>query len=270
MRLIDSFDSVGLKLCGVVITKYNKQSSSDKLRKKLEKAGYQVAYHYTIPNYPNDADTIISEKGFGKNEYIKTTRDIVVVTAPGPGSGKMATCLSQMYHDNLKGIKAGYAKFETFPVWDLPLNHPINLAYEAATIDLDDVNMLDPFHFEAYKKIAVNYNRDVETFPILNELLIRILGKQVYKSPTDMGVNMISQCITDDIAYLEKCEINRKNSNERKCIKDPKTLAEPSNPVLHEPSKIIDPRWKNTRNILNGTAIAFGHGQKESVLRLIQ
>lgn len=203
MRLIDSFESVGLSVRGVVITRYNKQQSADKLRKKLEKAGYRVAYHYSIPNYPNDTDTIISEKGFGKNEYIETTKDIVVVTAPGPGSGKMATCLSQMYHDNLKGIKAGYAKFETFPVWDLPLNHPINLAYEAATIDLDDVNMIDPFYFEAYGKIAVNYNRDVEIFPVLNELLKKILGKQVYKSPTDMGVNMISQCIVNDNACKE-------------------------------------------------------------------
>lgn len=203
MRLIDSFESVGLSVRGVVITRYNKQQSADKLRKKLEKAGYRVAYHYTIPNYPNDTDTIISEKGFGKNEYIETTKDIVVVTAPGPGSGKMATCLSQMYHDNLKNIKSGYAKFETFPIWDLPLNHPINLAYEAATIDLDDVNMIDPFYFEAYKKIAVNYNRDVEIFPVLNELLKKILGKQVYKSPTDMGVNTITQCIVDDNACKE-------------------------------------------------------------------
>ena len=198
MRLIDSIETTGLQVGGIVITHYHKQVNAEKIRKKLERAGYKVAYHYTIPNYPNDIETILSEKGFGKNEYIKTTKDIVVVTAPGPGSGKMATCLSQMYHDNLNGIKAGYAKFETFPVWDLPLNHPVNLAYEAATIDLDDVNMIDPFYFEAYKKIAVNYNRDIDTFPILNELLIKILGKQVYKSPTDMGVNTISSCIIDD------------------------------------------------------------------------
>ena len=222
MRLIDSFETAGLYVSGVVITKYNKQQSADKLRKKLEKAGYRVAYHYSIPNYPNDTDTIISEKGFGRNEYIKTTKDIVVVTAPGPGSGKMATCLSQMYHDNLNGIKAGYAKFETFPVWDLPLNHPINLAYEAATIDLDDVNMIDPFHFEAYKKITVNYNRDVEIFPVLNELLIKIVGKQVYKSPTDMGVNMISQCIVNDNACKEasRNEIIRRYYNLLNDVRD--------------------------------------------------
>ena len=207
MRLIDAVENVGLTVGGIVITHYEKQQSADKIRKKLEKEGYKVAYHYTIPNYPNDVETILSEKGFGKNEYIKTTKDIVVVTAPGPGSGKMATCLSQMYHDNQNNIKAGYAKFETFPVWDLPINHPVNLAYEAATIDLDDVNMIDPFYLEAYKKIAVNYNRDVNTFPILNDLLIKILGKQVYKSPTDMGVNMISSCITND----EICKEASKN-----------------------------------------------------------
>ena len=212
MRLIDAVENVGLTVGGIVITHYEKQQSADKIRKKLEKEGYKVAYHYTIPNYPNDVETILSEKGFGKNEYIKTTKDIVVVTAPGPGSGKMATCLSQMYHDNQNNIKAGYAKFETFPVWDLPINHPVNLAYEAATIDLDDVNMIDPFYLEAYKKIAVNYNRDVNTFPILNDLLIKILGKQVYKSPTDMGVNMISSCITNDVICKEasKNEIIRR------------------------------------------------------------
>ena len=198
MRLIDAFTLVGLEVGGVVITHYNKQLNAQKLRKKLEKSNIKVAYHYIIENYPNDIDKVLSNEGFGKNEYIKTKKDIVVVTAPGPGSGKMATCLSQMYHDNNNGIKSGYAKFETFPIWDLPLNHPVHLAYEAATVDLLDVNMIDPFHLEAYDKIAVNYNRDVEIFPILNELLIKILGKQVYKSPTDMGVNTISKCIVDD------------------------------------------------------------------------
>ncbi|MDO5440189.1 MAG: DUF1846 domain-containing protein [Erysipelotrichaceae bacterium] len=200
MRLIDAFELVGLEIGGVVITHYNKQANAQKLRKKLEKSNIKVAYHYIIENYPNDIDTVLSKDGFGKNEYIQTTKDIVVVTAPGPGSGKMATCLSQMYHDNLNGIKSGYAKFETFPIWDLPLNHPVQLAYEAATVDLSDVNMIDPFHLESYKKIAVNYNRDVEIFPVLNELLIKILGKQVYKSPTDMGVNTISKCIVNDDA----------------------------------------------------------------------
>ena len=198
MRLIDAFTLVGLDIGGVVITHYQKQPNAQKLRKNLEKSNIKVAYHYIIDNYPNDIDKVLSNDGFGKNEYIRTNKDIVVVTAPGPGSGKMATCLSQMYHDNLNGIKSGYAKFETFPIWDLPLNHPVHLAYEAATVDLQDVNMIDPFHLEAYKKIAVNYNRDVEIFPILNELLIKILGTQVYKSPTDMGVNTISKCIVND------------------------------------------------------------------------
>lgn len=212
MRLIDAFTLAGLEIGGVVITHYNKQSNAQKLRKKLEKSGIKVAYHYVIDNYPNDIDKVLSNQGFGKNEYIKTTKDIVIVTAPGPGSGKMATCLSQMYHDNINGIKSGYAKFETFPIWDLPLNHPVQLAYEAATVDLSDVNMIDPFHLEAYGKIAVNYNRDVEIFPVLNELLNKILGKRVYKSPTDMGVNTISKCIFDDdaVSKAAKEEIVRR------------------------------------------------------------
>jgi len=200
MRLIDAFQKNGLYVGSVVITKYENQDAAKKLRKTLEKAKIKVAYHYSIDNYPNNIEHILSKDGFGKNEYIKTEKDIVIITAPGPGSGKMATCLSQMYHDNTLGIKSGYAKFETFPVWNLPLNHPVNLAYEAATIDLDDINMIDPFHLDAYGEIAVNYNRDVEAFPILNELLIKITGKQIYKSPTDMGVNMVGYCIVDDEA----------------------------------------------------------------------
>ena len=198
LRLIDAFESVELSIGGIVITHFNKQSEAIKLRKRLEKSKINVAYHYTIDNYPNNIDLILSQNGFGKNEYLQTGKEIVVVTAPGPGSGKMAACLSQMYHDNLHGLKSGYAKFETFPIWNLPINHPVNLAYEAATADLSDVNMIDPFHLEAYKKIAVNYNRDVEVFPVLNDLLIRIMGKQIYKSPTDMGVNMVGKCISND------------------------------------------------------------------------
>lgn len=198
LRLIDAFESVELSIGGIVITHFNKQSEAIKLRKRLEKSKINVAYHYTIDNYPNNIDLILSQNGFGKNEYLQTGKEIVVVTAPGPGSGKMAACLSQMYHDNLHGLKSGYAKFETFPIWNLPINHPVNLAYEAATADLSDVNMIDPFHLEAYKKIAVNYNRDVEVFPVLNDLLIRIMGKQIYKSPTDMGVNMVGKCIGND------------------------------------------------------------------------
>ena len=198
LRLIDSFIAVKLKIGGVVITHFNKQIEAIKLRKNLEKSKIKVAYHYAIDNYPNNIDLILSDEGFGKNEYLETNSEIIVVTAPGPGSGKMATCLSQMYHDNNHGLKSGYAKFETFPIWNLPLNHPVNLAYEAATVDLSDVNMIDPFHLEAYNTIAINYNRDVEVFPVLNDLLKKIMGKQIYKSPTDMGVNMVGNCICDD------------------------------------------------------------------------
>ena len=207
LRLIDSFNAVQLQIGGVVITHFNKQTEAIKLRKSLEKSNIKVAYHYAIDNYPNNIDHILSDNGFGKNEYLETNREIIVVTAPGPGSGKMATCLSQMYHDNNHGLKSGYAKFETFPIWNLPLNHPVNLAYEAATVDLSDVNMIDPFHLEAYQKIAINYNRDVEVFPVLNDLLIKIMGKQIYKSPTDMGVNMVGKCISDD----EVCQTAAKN-----------------------------------------------------------
>lgn len=198
LRLIDSFTVVGLQIGGVVITHFNKQPEAVRLRKNLEKSKISVAYHYAIENYPNNIDHILSDNGFGKNEYLETSREIIVVTAPGPGSGKMATCLSQMYHDNKHGLKSGYAKFETFPIWNLSLNHPVNLAYEAATVDLNDVNMIDPFHLEAYQEIAINYNRDVEVFPVLNDLLVKIMGKQIYKSPTDMGVNMVGNCIIDD------------------------------------------------------------------------
>lgn len=215
LRLIDAFNGVGLQIGGVVITHFNKQEEAIKLRKTLEKSKIKVAYHYAIENYPNNVDLILSENGFGKNEYLETTKEIIVVTAPGPGSGKMATCLSQIYQDNKHGIKSGYAKFETFPIWNIPLNHPVNLAYEAATVDLSDVNMIDPFHLEAYKEIAINYNRDVEVFPVLNNLLKRIMGKEIYKSPTDMGVNMAGYAICDDEACKEasKEEILRRYYN---------------------------------------------------------
>lgn len=212
MRLIDAFNEAELFVSSVVITHYNKQIEAQKLKRKLERLGIKVAYHYTINNYPNDVDLVLSKDGFGKNDYVECQKDIIVVVAPGPGSGKMATCLSQMYHDNLHGIKSGYAKFETFPVWDLPINHPVNLAYEAATADINDVNMIDPFHLTAYNQIAVNYNRDVEVFPVLNDLLEQINGKSIYKSPTDMGVNMVGSCITNDEACCEasKQEIIRR------------------------------------------------------------
>ncbi len=198
LRLIDAFKERGLFVGSVVITRYQDQPAAVQFRSRLMRLGVRVYRHYTIPNYPADIDFIVSPEGFGKNDYIETERSLVVVTAPGPGSGKMATCLSQLYHEHQRGILAGYAKFETFPIWNLPLRHPVNLAYEAATADLDDVNLIDPYHLEAYGERAVNYNRDVEIFPVLNAMLSRIWGESPYKSPTDMGVNMAGMCITDD------------------------------------------------------------------------
>ncbi len=207
IRLIDAFESLGLMVGSVVITQYSGQSGAAVFKKRLENRGVKVFLHYPIEGYPSNVEYIVSDEGFGKNEYIETSRPIVVVTAPGPGSGKMATCLSQLYHENKRGIKAGYAKFETFPVWNLPLKHDVNLAYEAATVDLNDVNMIDPFHLEAYGETVVNYNRDIEVFPVLNAMFEKILGESPYKSPTDMGVNMAGNCIIDD-------EIVRKASKE--------------------------------------------------------
>ena len=203
LRLRDEFDRCGLLVSSIVITHYNGQSSADAYRKKLEWMGIKVYYHHTIEGYPNNVALIDSEDGFGRNDYVETTRPLVVVTAPGPGSGKMAVCLSQLYQDYQKGIKAGYAKFETFPIWNLPLKHPLNLAYEAATADLNDVNMIDPFHLDAYGEMAVNYNRDIEIFPVLNTLFEGIYGESPYKSPTDMGVNMIGNCLSDEDACCD-------------------------------------------------------------------
>jgi len=198
LRLRGEFENVGLYVSSVVITHYNGQSSAIAYRNRLERLGIKVYYHYTIEGYPTNVALIDSDEGFGKNDYVETTRPLVIVTAPGPGSGKMAVCLSQLYHENKRNVKAGYSKFETFPVWNLPLKHPVNMAYEAATADLDDVNMIDPFHLEAYGKIAVNYNRDIEIFPVLNTLFEGIYGESPYKSPTDMGVNMIGFCMEDE------------------------------------------------------------------------
>jgi uncharacterized protein (UPF0371 family) len=200
LRLIDAFRGIGLYVGSVVITHYRGQNVADAFQKRLESLGVKVYRHYIIPDYPSDVALIVSDEGFGKNDYIETERSLVVVTAPGPGSGKMATCLSQLYHEHKRGVSAGYAKFETFPIWNLPLKHPINLAYEAATADLDDVNMIDPFHLEAYGVTTVNYNRDVEIFPVLEAMFRQIYGESPYKSPTDMGVNMAGYCITDDEA----------------------------------------------------------------------
>ena len=198
LRLIDSYHGSGLYVGSVVITQYSGQESSVLFKKRLENLGVKVYQHYNIPGYPSNIPLIVSEEGYGRNDYIETSRPLVIVTAPGPGSGKMATCLSQLYHEHKRGIRAGFAKFETFPVWNLPLKHPVNLAYEAATADLNDINMIDPFHLEAYGETTVNYNRDVEIFPVLNTIFERIYGNSPYKSPTDMGVNMAGNCICDD------------------------------------------------------------------------
>ncbi|MBS7302891.1 MAG: DUF1846 domain-containing protein [Lachnospiraceae bacterium] len=203
LRLIDAFRGIGLFVGSVCITKYAGQTAADLFEKRLTELGIRSYHHYKIPGYPSDIETIVSDEGYGKNEYIETTRPLVVITAPGPGSGKMATCLSQLYHEHKRGIKAGYAKFETFPIWNLPLKHPVNVAYEAATADLNDVNMIDPFHLEAYGETTINYNRDVEIFPVLNAMFEQILGESPYKSPTDMGVNMAGNCIVDDEACRE-------------------------------------------------------------------
>ncbi|MDD7059033.1 MAG: DUF1846 domain-containing protein [Erysipelotrichaceae bacterium] len=211
-RLIDAFKELGLYVGSVVITQYAHQNGVDAFRNALRNSGIQSYLHYPIKGYPTDVDFIVSSEGLGKNQYIPTTKDLVVVTAPGPGSGKMATCISQLYHDAANGIHSGYAKFESFPVWNLSLHHPVNLAYEAATCDLDDINMIDPFHLEAYGKTAVNYNRDIEIFPVLNRIIKKIMKDSPYKSPTDMGVNMAGNCICDDEVCREasKQEIIRR------------------------------------------------------------
>lgn len=204
LRLVDGFRARGLYVGSVVISRMTEDNGQARaFRRKLEKLGLKVYRHYPIKGYPNNIPHIVSDQGYGKNDYVETSRDVVVVTGPGPGSGKMATCLSQMYHDHARGIPSGYAKFETFPIWNLPLDHPVNIAYEAATADLDDVNMIDPFHLAAHGEQAVSYNRDVEIFPVLNLMFERILGESPYKSPTDMGVNMVGHCISDDAACRE-------------------------------------------------------------------
>ena len=212
LRLRSEFQKRGFYVSAVVITHYNGQKSADNYRQRLQRMGIETYYHYTIEGYPNNVALIDSDEGFGKNDYIKTTRPLVIVTAPGPGSGKMAVCLSQLYQEHKRGIEAGYAKFETFPVWNLPLKHPVNIAYEAATADLNDINMIDPFHLEAYGKTAINYNRDIEIFPVLNAIFESIYGYNPYKSPTDMGVNMVGFCISDDEVCREaaKQEIIRR------------------------------------------------------------
>ena len=207
LRLIDVFRGLGFYVGSVVITQYAGQPAADAFIKRLSALGVKSYKHYPIAGYPSDVAHIVSDEGLGKNEYIETTRPLIVVTAPGPGSGKMATCLSQLYHDNRRGIRAGYAKYETFPIWNLPLNHPVNIAYEAATVDLDDANIIDPFHLEAYGETTVNYNRDVEAFPVLKAMMERIMGESPYQSPTDMGVNMAGYAIVDDDACRDAARL---------------------------------------------------------------
>ena len=223
LRLIDAFQEVGLYVGSVCVTKYAAAPEVEAFEKRLNGLGIRTFRHYKIPGYPNDVARIVSDEGYGKNDYIETQRPLVVITAPGPGSGKMATCLSQLYHEYKRGVKAGYAKFETFPIWNIPLKHPVNLAYEAATADLNDVNMIDPFHLEAYGKTTVNYNRDVEIYPVLSAIFEGIFGECPYKSPTDMGVNMAGLCIFDDEACREaSCQeiIRRYYQALEKVVKD--------------------------------------------------
>ena len=221
LRLIDAFQGVGLFVGSVCVTKYTDAPEVTAFEQKLNGLGIRTFRHYKIPGYPNDVAHIVSDDGYGKNDYIETERPLVVITAPGPGSGKMAVCLSQLYHEYKRGVKAGYAKFETFPIWNLPLKHPVNLAYEAATADLNDVNMIDPFHLEAYGKTTVNYNRDVEIFPVVNAMFELIAGKSPYRSPTDMGVNMAGNCIIDDDVCRE-ASLNEIVRRYFKCLCDQK------------------------------------------------
>ncbi len=212
LRLIDAFRDIGLYVGSVVMTRWRGQHTAELFKQRLENLGVRVFRHFPIEGYPYDVEKIVSDAGFGRNEYVQTSRPLVLVTAPGPGSGKMAVCLSQLYQEHQRGVQAGCAKFETFPIWNLPLNHPVNIAYEAATADLDDVNMIDPFHLDAYGETTVNYNRDIEIFPVLNAVFQRIYGKSPYQSPTDMGVNMVGNCIIDDAVCREaaKQEIIRR------------------------------------------------------------
>ena len=221
LRLMDVYREMGLLVGGVVITHFTGQPHAEAYQRRLESMGIKCYRHYVIDRYPSDIEHIVSDEGFGKNDYVSTERPLVVVTAPGPGSGKLATCLSQLYHENKRGVTCGYAKFETFPVWNLPLKHPVNIAYEAATADLEDNNIIDPFHLEAYGSIAVNYNRDVETFPVLKAMMESILGESPYQSPTDMGVNMVGNCICDD----EVCSDAARNEVVRRYFRAREQLA---------------------------------------------
>ena len=250
LRLIDVFRGLGFYVGSVVITQYAGQPAADAFIKRLSALGVKSYKHYPIAGYPSDVAHIVSDEGLGKNEYIETTRPLIVVTAPGPGSGKMAVCLSQLYHEYKRGVKAGYAKFETFPIWNLPLKHPVNLAYEAATADLNDVNMIDPFHLEAYGETTVNYNRDVEIFPVVNAMFELIAGKSPYRSPTDMGVNMAGNCIIDDDVCRE-ASLNEIVRRYFKCLCDQKA------------SGVVKPERFKLELLMNQAGIALGEREVE-------
>ena len=249
-RLIDVFRGFGLYVGSIALTQYAGQPAADVFEKRMQALGLKVYRQYRIPNYPADVRLVVSDEGYGRNDYIETTRSLVVVTAPGPGSGKMATCLSQLYHEHKRGVKAGYAKFETFPIWNLPLKHPVNLAYEAATADLNDVNMIDPFHLEAYGKTTVNYNRDVEIFPVVNAMFELIAGKSPYRSPTDMGVNMAGNCIIDDDVCRE-ASLNEIVRRYFKCLCDQKA------------SGVVKPERFKLELLMNQAGIALGEREVE-------
>ena len=250
LRLIDAFQERGLFVGSVCVTMYTAAPEVEAFEKRLNSLGIRTFRHYKIPGYPNDVARIVSDEGYGRNEYIETERPLVVITAPGPGSGKMAVCLSQLYHEYKRGVKAGYAKFETFPIWNLPLKHPVNLAYEAATADLNDVNMIDPFHLEAYGKTTVNYNRDVEIFPVVNAMFELIAGKSPYRSPTDMGVNMAGNCIIDDDVCRE-ASLNEIVRRYFKCLCDQKA------------SGVVKPERFKLELLMNQAGIALGEREVE-------
>ena len=250
LRLIDAFQERGLFVGSVCVTMYTAAPEVEAFEKRLNGLGIRTFRHYKIPGYPNDVAHIVSDDGYGKNDYIETERPLVVITAPGPGSGKMAVCLSQLYHEYKRGVKAGYAKFETFPIWNLPLKHPVNLAYEAATADLNDVNMIDPFHLEAYGKTTVNYNRDVEIFPVVNAMFELIAGKSPYRSPTDMGVNMAGNCIIDDDVCRE-ASLNEIVRRYFKCLCDQKA------------SGVVKPERFKLELLMNQAGIALGEREVE-------
>ena len=250
LRLIDIFRDMGLYVGSVVLTRYSGQAAADAFLHRLENLGIRCYRHYPIAGYPSDVAHIVSDEGLGKNDYIETSHSLIVVTAPGPGSGKMAVCLSQLYHEYKRGVKAGYAKFETFPIWNLPLKHPVNLAYEAATADLNDVNMIDPFHLEAYGKTTVNYNRDVEIFPVVNAMFELIAGKSPYRSPTDMGVNMAGNCIIDDDVCRE-ASLNEIVRRYFKCLCDQKA------------SGVVKPERFKLELLMNQAGIALGEREVE-------